>query len=242
MSTTPRALAAAVTTAIHASIKPDTKHQPTHRVQPDTIQRPDTSHLEGRYLTFTLGRQQFAIPAQKVRQVVGLCPLDQRERMPSYMRGSLALRGQSIPVVSLRARLGMPDPTPTGKEAIIVFDLGLDVGLIVDEVNEVTHFNAAQIAPPSPIVTAAGCTFIKGVANVLGLANPLNHTNGHAKLDERPEIPMVGSTIRHAARRTLELAHGPLQTVTLLEVAEVVETDALQAIMQPVGHSNGFFG
>ena len=169
--------------------------------------------------------------------------------MPSYMRGTLALRGQSIPVVSLRARLGMPDPTPTGKEAIIVFDLGFDVGLIVDEVNEVTHFNAAQIAPPSPIVSAAGCTFIMGVANVRGLANPPAHTNGHSNGnghtngygESHLETPLASATIRHTARKTLELAHGPLQTVTLMDIAEVVETDELQAIMQPAGHQNGFF-
>lgn len=185
-------------------------------------------------MTFTLGRQQFAIHAQQVRQIIGLTPLDTRDNMPSYMRGTVLLRGRPIPVVSLRARLGMPDPTPTGKECIIIFDLGIDVGLIVDEVNEVTYFNASQIAPPSPIVTAAGCTFILGIANVLGLAN------GHAAHNGRLETPRVGSTVRHPARRIVELAYGPLRTVTLVDIAEVVEAHELQAVMAtPTGNGIG---
>jgi purine-binding chemotaxis protein CheW len=127
----------------------------------------NAARLAGRYLVVALGQQYFGLPMKRVRQIVGLPPLEVIDNMPTYMRGLLPIGGQQIPVVSLRARLGMPDAGTSSTDCIVIFDMGVDIGLIVDGVHQVASFAQSVIAPPSPIVTAAGCTFILGVAECL---------------------------------------------------------------------------
>lgn len=190
------------------------------RAQTDLTTR--TSHLAGRYLTFMLGRELFALPAHKVRQILALPPLAQVRKMPGFMRGTVLLRGHDTPVVSLRARFGMPDATPLGCEAIIVFDLGIDVGLIVDRPGRITQFSAPQISLPSPLITNAGCHFIRGIAQTDGTFSE------HVM---EPSIEQIQQLPERIARSIGLLTRPKLNTVALLDIAEVIDVDQVRLAM-----------
>ena len=110
------------------------------------------SSCAGRYLTSRLGGELFGLQISKVQEIMGLMPITRVPRMPDDVRGVIDLRGHVIPVMDLRLKLGMPPGEDTEKTCIVVVRIdhdggAMEVGLIVDEVRDVTGFHDDQIDP-----------------------------------------------------------------------------------------------
>lgn len=56
------------------------------------------STLAGRYICFTLGKVQYAIPLLQVKEVIGMVPTTPIPKAPSHFIGIMNLRGQVISV------------------------------------------------------------------------------------------------------------------------------------------------
>ena len=78
--------------------------------------------LEGKYLTFSLGNEEYGIGILKVKEIIGMMPVVQIPKAPEYVRGVINLRGSVIPVLDLRARFGMTARQDTDKTCIIVVE------------------------------------------------------------------------------------------------------------------------
>ena len=65
------------------------------------------------YMTFKLGDELFAINVAQVREVLEVPQITKVPTAPQYMKGVVNVRGQSIPVVDLRMRFGLPKGTET---------------------------------------------------------------------------------------------------------------------------------
>ena len=108
-----------------------------------------------RYLTFRLGEELFAINVFKAREVLDLSHITRVPTAPSYLRGVVNVRGNSIPVVDLRAKFGLPQAADTLNTRIIVMELQIDgetvvVGGLADAVHEVLELEPHEInEPPS---------------------------------------------------------------------------------------------
>ena len=59
------------------------------------------------FLTFTLGKEIFALDIGTVREVLELTSITKIPRTPKFMRGVINLRGHAVPVVDMRLKLGM---------------------------------------------------------------------------------------------------------------------------------------
>ena len=59
-------------------------------------------NMAGKYLTFALGGESYAIPVLKVREIIRLTSITTVPQMPDYIRGVINLRGKIIPVMDLR--------------------------------------------------------------------------------------------------------------------------------------------
>jgi purine-binding chemotaxis protein CheW len=84
------------------------------------------------------------------------------------MRGVVNVRGQSIPVVDLRLRFGLPKATETLQTRIIVMELALDgevavLGGMADSVHEVIELEPGNINPPPKIAMRWRSEFIQGM-------------------------------------------------------------------------------
>ena len=64
--------------------------------------------LAGKYMTFKLGREEYALEILKVREIIGLMDITRVPRTAEYIRGVINLRGKVIPVLDLR--LNRPKP------------------------------------------------------------------------------------------------------------------------------------
>ena len=125
----------------------------------------------GKYLTIRLGRESYGIPVLKVREIIRICPITRVANMPAQVRGVINLRGKVIPVVDLRTRFGLPAEADHDRTCIVVTQVSATLGngsrlygVIVDGVEEVAHFSAADIQPTPDFGGAVDTRFITGMA------------------------------------------------------------------------------
>lgn len=100
----------------------------------------------GKFLSFFLGAEEYAIGILKVQEIIGLMSITPVPRMPDYIRGVLNLRGKIVPVMNLRTRFGLPEVEDTEETCIIVVqeDQYL-MGVLVDRVSEVADIGNEQL-------------------------------------------------------------------------------------------------
>ena len=102
-------------------------------------------------LTFSLDGSPYALPVERVREIVRLRPITPVPRMPDDVLGVISLRGEIVQVVDPRRRLGLV-PGRSDRSARIVIVLGEDGqfwGLLVDSVTEVLSVTEDALRPPT---------------------------------------------------------------------------------------------
>ena len=101
-------------------------------------------------VTFVLDGDPFAVPVERVREIVRLRPVTPVPRVPASVRGVISLRGEIAQVIDLRRCLGMPAHEPTRASRIIVLqrDDGAFAGLLVDAVRDVLRIDEDATRPP----------------------------------------------------------------------------------------------
>ena len=123
---------------------------------------------EAQFVTFALGEELFAVPVEVVREI-----LDHEEPFkiphgPEYLLGLRDVRGQGVPVIDLRLRLGMSRTVKTPHTRILVLDVPvgdrvLALGLVADRVFEVVPFRDEQIESAPDIGVRWRSDYIAGV-------------------------------------------------------------------------------
>lgn len=113
------------------------------------------------YLTLGVDREVFAIPVNYVQEILDMQPIARLPHAPHDLLGIIDVRGNSVPVVDLRSRLGMAPIGTTASTRIVVLELDIDrqtrrLGLLADRVIEVTRLDQDQLDPP-PELGGRGC-------------------------------------------------------------------------------------
>ncbi len=121
------------------------------------------------YLTFKLGEEEFAAHVSKVLSIMEMTKITKVPRAPEYMQGVINLRGQVLPVVDTRIKFGMTPTEFTKNTCIVVMEVEMEndhiqVGALVDSVQEVLEFEDEQIQPPPSIGSKYKSEFISGMA------------------------------------------------------------------------------
>jgi purine-binding chemotaxis protein CheW len=129
----------------------------------------------GKYLTFLLGREEFAIQVLKVREIMGIQDITAVPQTPAYVKGVINLRGKVIPVVDLRLKFCLPEMEYTQRTCIIVVQVqaagvALHTGIIVDAVSEVLNLSASDIEDTPDFGDGNGSVgnYLLGMAKVKG--------------------------------------------------------------------------
>jgi chemotaxis protein histidine kinase CheA len=131
---------------------------------------PPPASLDGKYLVASLGGEEYGLPVLVVQEIVTLLPVTRIPRVPNFVRGVVNLRGHVIPVVDLRARLGMeplaPDESTSAEMCIVVVRLARrTLGLIVDSVREVLTLRRDATAALPPLGPRVRADFILGTGS-----------------------------------------------------------------------------
>ena len=116
------------------------------------------------YLSFHLDGHTYAVPLAQVAEITPHRDLNQIPHMPKSVEGLLDLRGQVIPVINLRVRLGMQPLESALSRNIIVLDMGSssNVGLLVDRVESVITASHDQMIPASTLLAGPEGAWVLG--------------------------------------------------------------------------------
>ena len=123
------------------------------------------------YVTFSLGEELFGVEVSRTREILSLTPITKVPQTPEYLLGVINLRGQVVPVVDMRLKLGLPVGKETEDTCIIVVDVLVDgetitVGALADAVREVMDIRSDQIEPPPRLGSRLKTEFIDGMGKV----------------------------------------------------------------------------
>jgi purine-binding chemotaxis protein CheW len=105
--------------------------------------------LRREFVTFHLDGDPYALPIERVREIVRMRPITPVPRVPPAVRGVISLRGEVVEVLDLGLRLGLP-PRESGRTSRIVVlhgDDGSMTGLLVDSVRDVLRIPEDRIRP-----------------------------------------------------------------------------------------------
>lgn len=123
---------------------------------------------EDQYVTLGVDREVFAIPVGSVQEILDMREVSRLPHAPAYLLGIIDVRGRSVPVIDLRAKLGLPTVPTTPSTRILVLEVPIDgralvLGLVTDRVFEVTSLDSEQIEPPPEIGGRWRSEYIVGV-------------------------------------------------------------------------------
>lgn len=119
------------------------------------------------YIVFKLGEQSYGIDIQNVQIIEKVKAVMRVPKAPYCVKGVMNLRGEILPVVSLRDQFGLEKADYTDKTRIIIVKLEDSmVGIIVDEVKEVIEIEETQIENVQNIQGKMKVNHILGVGKV----------------------------------------------------------------------------
>ncbi|MDF2951105.1 MAG: CheW protein [Anaerocolumna sp.] len=100
------------------------------------------------YIVVKLGNEQYGIDINFVDNIVRMQRITRVPKAQHYFKGVINLRGEIIPVMSIRLKFGLEEDQITNATRIIIikFDAGSAVGIIVDEVKEVVTLEESNIS------------------------------------------------------------------------------------------------
>ena len=99
------------------------------------------------YIVVSIGNEQYGLDISFVDNIVRMCKITRVPKAPFHYIGIINLRGEVVPLMSLRRKMGLEDDTFTDLSRIIILkteEQGL-VGVVVDEVREVIALTEDEI-------------------------------------------------------------------------------------------------
>ena len=115
-------------------------------------------------VTVSIGGQQFAIDIMSVREIRGWSRSTPLPNAPAHFLGMINLRGTILPVVDLRARLGLGTSEVGRSSVVIVVQIGpRQVGLLVDAVCDILRVTDGMIQEPPDLGGGQAHEFVHGV-------------------------------------------------------------------------------
>ena len=101
------------------------------------------------YISIYMAGEMFGIDIKYVDNIVRMQHITRVPNVPPYIKGVINLRGEVIPVFSLRIKMGLEEIEETKTFRIIILKVEGDmVGIIVDEVREVVLLENDLIEKP----------------------------------------------------------------------------------------------
>ncbi len=120
-------------------------------------------------ISFCIGDQEYCLDIMAVREIRGWTVATPLPHSPSYVRGVINLRGAVLPIIDLKARLGLGAAEPSARSVIIVVHIGKRlVGLLVDGVSEILAAERSSVQPTPNVGCDSVAQFVRGIIAMEG--------------------------------------------------------------------------
>jgi purine-binding chemotaxis protein CheW len=128
-----------------------------------TVENPSQSalHSEGNlsgkeFLAFTLGKEEYGIDILKVQEIRGYDTVTRIANAPEFVKGVINLRGIIVPIIDMRIKFHLGEPTYDQFTVVIILNIGTRVmGIVVDSVSDVITLSGNQVKPAPDMGTTA---------------------------------------------------------------------------------------
>ena len=125
----------------------------------------ETSQDRRQYITFLATGQEFAADIMGIREIRGWTDTTALPHVPDYVRGVINLRGMVLPVIDLKARLGLGLTEATPKHVIIVVNAGeRTIGILVDAVSDILTVTSEEIQSVPDVMRESQNEYVEGIA------------------------------------------------------------------------------
>lgn len=114
-------------------------------------------------VSFQIANETYALDILNVQEINRTTRVTKVPLTKDWIEGVINLRGQIVPLINLRKRVGLPSRAYDKKTRfIIIKNKGLSIGIVVDSVAEVSRISRASLVPvPTTTIEA---DFIKQVS------------------------------------------------------------------------------
>ena len=118
-------------------------------------------------VTFTLGQEEYGIDIQRVQELRGYDAVTCIANAPAHIKGVVNLRGIIVPIIDMRIKFDLGEPSYDQFTVVIVLNIGgRVVGMVVDSVSDVITLGAEQIKPAPEMGSALDTDYIIGLGTL----------------------------------------------------------------------------
>lgn len=117
------------------------------------------------YIVVKLGDEQYGIDISNVDNIVRMQRITRVPKSQKHYVGVINLRGEVVPVMSLRRRFDLPDDVYESATRIIIVRMEEQslIGFIVDEVREVVNINPSTVEKPTFKLDEKNASYLAGI-------------------------------------------------------------------------------
>ncbi|MGN1158364.1 MAG: chemotaxis protein CheW [Agathobacter sp.] len=126
----------------------------------------ETQDVESKqYIVVQIGNEKYGIDIGYIDNIVRMQKITRVPKAQSYFKGVINLRGEIVPVMSIRKKMGLEDDVITDASRIIILKVEEkgSLGVVVDQVREVITLNTAEIDKTAVGARNVKDTFINGI-------------------------------------------------------------------------------
>lgn len=117
------------------------------------------------YIVVKIGSEHYGINISLVDNIVRMQKITRVPKVPNYYPGIINLRGEIVPVMSARVKMGLGEDVITNQSRIIILKLEVHglVGIVVDAVREVITLGESEIDRTAQNSRKQDTTYINGI-------------------------------------------------------------------------------
>ncbi len=159
-------------------------------------------------LCFQVAEEEYALDIRRVWEIIRPRAVTEIPRVPEFISGIISLRGEIVPVLDLRRRLGFQPAEfayPTAKIVVAIHD-GRRIGMAVDAVAHKIRVREGQVTPPTALPGAQESGFLTGVCRHEGRMIAI--LNADTVLGFRIGAADAEGTLRRGAGRAPDKTRG----------------------------------
>lgn len=131
----------------------------------------DAQEFQQQWLGFFLGTEEYALDLEVISELIKPRMMTQLPHVPDYVCGIISLRGEVIPVLDLKSRLGLElsECADSDLQRIVVCEgTSQRIGLLVDRISQVLRLQADEIEVPQLVGDDPAAAFIQAVGRKQG--------------------------------------------------------------------------
>lgn len=174
----------------------------------DHVPEPN-AHAAGtqHYVTFQCGAEVFAANLAPVKEIIRVPDVVRVPLAPTSLKGLANLRGNVLPIISLRSVFGFEETADDEATRALVIDVGQPLGFIVDRVTSVADVDGSHLEDVGSIRTTVSSEVLSSLIKDVG-GHAMIMVLDFAKLVER-EFSQIAALARSGAEsRSSSLRNG----------------------------------